>query len=330
MNNEGHSIEEVVKACWSTSGGQVVLLPAQSKIPCGYWKGKHIPLDTLLNHVRNEANYGIQTGSLSGFDVLDIDRPDLHTELVDRLTTIAPWTETGRGMHFWFRHNPRVERNKTNAVTGIDVKTSGGYVVGPGSVHTNGKTYELHGTLADSPDWPLDLLDLLYPIQETTMLLSDKPVATRYDFQKHQPFPSPYLAGALKRAVSLVREAPVGERNATLNRETFSLAGLAHAGLDRAQVEHEVIAAAVESGLSPREAQSTFCSAWDKGILSPRIDREGNVQGAYPGNRPHGTTAFPNDNTTECASVALSQNLLPDTLSSLRLSPLKREPLTST
>lgn len=263
--------ERLAAECYAAVKCAVVLLAAKSKRPpvlengkCKRWKDVSVSLDDLFDHIRNGGNYGIQTGAPSGLDVLDIDQPDLHPVLVDRLKAYAPWTETGRGMHFWFRHHARVCKNKSKAIAGIDVKTSGGYVVAPGSVHENGKEYVLYGALEEAPSWPENLLDILFPDTPGGSPVSNLPAPLPPDSV------TPYAAKALESAIDTVGTAPEGQRNDTLNREAFGLGGLFHLGLDRRDVEEALVQAALSAELSEGEARATFRSGWEKGVMSPR------------------------------------------------------------
>ncbi len=67
--------------------------------------------------------------------------------------------ETGRGVQFYFRYQAG-SRNfqKRDDLPGIDLRSEGGYVVAPPSLHPNGKTYHWlvnDGPLADLPAWVL-------------------------------------------------------------------------------------------------------------------------------------------------------------------------------
>lgn len=265
--------ERVATECYAAAKRAVVLLGVRSKRPpelengkCKKWKGVNVGLAELLEHIRNNGNYGIKTGTLSGLDICDVDTPEDYPELVARLKLLTPYTATGGGgFHFWFKHHPRVSKNKTAAVPGIDIKTTDGYAVAPGSVHDEtGAIYELFGRLEEAAEWPEDLLDMLFP---------DKPSCSPVN-NVHPPLPpditSPYLAKALESAIETVRTALEGQRNDILNREAFGLGGLSHLGLDRSNVENAVVQAALAAGLSESEARATFQSGWEKGIMSPR------------------------------------------------------------
>ena len=76
------------------------------------------------------------------------------------------------GRHLYYAYDPRVTTSKANAVgPGIDIKTDGGYIVGPPSVwRQNGKSYKWlrppRGV--DLPRLPLWVVNALQPKPEPT------------------------------------------------------------------------------------------------------------------------------------------------------------------
>lgn len=95
-------------------------------------------------------NYGILTGN--GFFVIDFDldeSDDIDEEIQrvqEKLGLFEPGTmvKTGRGYQLYcgsvgFNIRNNHEKRLTDTV---DIKGAGGYVVGPGSIHPNGKRYE--------------------------------------------------------------------------------------------------------------------------------------------------------------------------------------------
>lgn len=91
------------------------------------------------------GNYGIVCGPLSGICVLDVDYPDgLHT--LDRLdidpeSYAAPTVITpGGGRHYYFKYNPNVRTGVAVVGEGVDIRSEGSYVVGPGST-IDGEAY---------------------------------------------------------------------------------------------------------------------------------------------------------------------------------------------
>ncbi len=87
------------------------------------------------------ANIGIATGEPSGFDVLDVDpRNGGAKTLADLIAKHGPLPFTaqcdtgGGGTHYYFKHIPG-RRLKRKLGPGLDVKSTGGYVVAGGSNH---------------------------------------------------------------------------------------------------------------------------------------------------------------------------------------------------
>ncbi len=118
-----------------------------------------------------KANYGVQCGAESGLVVLDIDpRNGGDVELSDltgkhgRLPDTPQVLTGGGGEHYYFKH-PGTRVKGVPLASGLDLKADGGYVVGPGSRHASGKTYEWELSshpndvpVAALPDWLLHLI----------------------------------------------------------------------------------------------------------------------------------------------------------------------------
>lgn len=84
-----------------------------------------------------KANIGIACGTPSGIVVLDIDPRNGGNDSLARLAKKGcvlppgPRARTGNnGLHFFFRYHPGVTNSKKRFGEGIDVKSTGGYVVG--------------------------------------------------------------------------------------------------------------------------------------------------------------------------------------------------------
>jgi hypothetical protein len=75
-----------------------------------------------------------------------------------------------------------------------------------------------------------------------------------------------------------VATAPIGRRNATLNRAAFNLGQLVAAGLlDGDEVRAVLLAAALEAGNPEPKAQATISSGLSGGGAKPRRCRAGAV-----------------------------------------------------
>jgi putative DNA primase/helicase len=110
------------------------------------------------------SGVGIVTGPLSGVLVLDVDGPEGEAELQAHGHPVTPMVRTASGgLHLYFRHPEQHVRTGIRVAPGLDVKASGGYVVAPPSVGSNGRPYEWlvspeEAELADPPPWLLQLL----------------------------------------------------------------------------------------------------------------------------------------------------------------------------
>ncbi|MSR84697.1 MAG: bifunctional DNA primase/polymerase [Candidatus Latescibacteria bacterium] len=94
-----------------------------------------------------DANIGIPTGAVSGFDVLDIDPRhggDISLEVLEAQHGKLPETSEqitgGGGRHILFRHTPGL-KSRNGVLPGIDIKADGGYILVAPSNHFSGRRY---------------------------------------------------------------------------------------------------------------------------------------------------------------------------------------------
>jgi hypothetical protein len=95
-----------------------------------------------------DANIGIVTGEISNLVVLDIDPNhggDASLEHLERrfgpLPATIEATTGGGGRHLYFTHPGGLIRNRAGIAQGIDLRSDGGYVVAPPSIHPSGRRY---------------------------------------------------------------------------------------------------------------------------------------------------------------------------------------------
>lgn len=112
----------------------------------------------LLKHLENGGNYGIVCG-IGGLVVWDIDiddeklLDDLKAKLGEHNTpTFAVKTGKSKGLHFYYICDNLAEYNGKAVINleldGVhvgEIRIRNCYVIGPGSVHPNGKTYNVVG-----------------------------------------------------------------------------------------------------------------------------------------------------------------------------------------
>ncbi len=88
-----------------------------------------------------DANIGIPTGKINDFFVYDIDG-----EYPDDLPPLnVPYTvKTNRGFHVYFNYPAGITIKSRNGFKGhkVDIKSDGGYIVAPPSIHPEGGCYE--------------------------------------------------------------------------------------------------------------------------------------------------------------------------------------------
>lgn len=123
-----------------------------------------------------DANWGMPTGAVSGYDVFDIDVPKPEEGKTDdgrkafmelerihgEVNTRVVMTPSG-GMHLYFLARPDVEK-AAKPLPGVDVKSDGGYVVIPPS-SIDGESYRWldgydlsRGHVAPWPEWLLEIV----------------------------------------------------------------------------------------------------------------------------------------------------------------------------
>lgn len=232
-------------------------------------------------------NVGVATGP-SGLVVVDLDQPKPEVSAPDEwcmpgvhwgLDVLAVLAErhgeerpvcthrvitANHGEHLYFTAPIGLDLRNTAGKLGhlIDTRAGGGYVVAAGSV-IDGRRYEADDTaeLAELPTWLAALLtDTPHPCSATWEQDLDA-VARR----------SRYAAAALRGELDRVLDAPVGQRNHTLNTAAFALGQLVATGLIRETLAADPLThAAHAAGLGEHEAAATVRSGLTAGALHPR------------------------------------------------------------
>lgn len=217
-------------------------------------------------------NVGIATGP-SGLVVVDLDMPKRKSSadtphgvtafraLCERAGQAVPTTRTvrtaGGGVHLYFTTPPGVRLGNTAGRLGkrIDTRAWGGYVVAPGSL-THAGAYAI---VNDMPPAPLpEWLCASLTVRQASRALMAAPLAVRA---------SRYAASGLNAETASVRQAPEGERNATLLRAARALGRfVAWGDIPREQVEEALQLAGEHAGLSPRSCEATIRSGLDWSI----------------------------------------------------------------
>ncbi len=140
------------------AGFSVIPLKARGKEPLVEW-AEHQQRRADETAIRQwftrwpNANYGIVTGAVSGIVVLDVDDPGLLPELERRGLPKTYAVLTGRGVHMYYKHDPRLKSGKP--MPGVELRSDGCYVVCPGSIHPTGAVYTVlcSEPIAEAPGW---------------------------------------------------------------------------------------------------------------------------------------------------------------------------------
>lgn len=186
---------------------------------------------------------GVATGAASGLAVLDLDAQ--HDEArawwqayANRLPRTRIQRTRSGGIHVYFRHAEGVRCAASRPVHGVDVRAEGGYVVW---WHAAGLPCLDDSALAPWPAW---LTGLIWP---------PKPPGPRW---------MPLQGGSVRAVagvVRAVRDAPQGARNRLLY---WGACRFRERGIARGEAEAELMAAAMQAGLTTLEIQRTLNSAW--------------------------------------------------------------------
>lgn len=253
------------------------------------------------------TGYGVNC-KRAGLVVIDCDRHDESADGVknfhdlcdehgfDPESTFAVSTPSG-GVHYYFSRkgideDVKIGNSPGGLPDGVDVRGSGGQVVGPGSRTSDGE-YRIVSEATQAiriPDWLLDVLldkntDRDYSM--TTPLLDERVSAAQSNEQDERDIPKssatkephdakgqtsdvpvidwyndPYILKVLDSAVDAVSKAPKGQRNEELNAKSYSCG---KAGVPEDLVLSDLADAAVSASLSMREAVKTIRSGWSSG-----------------------------------------------------------------
>jgi hypothetical protein len=220
------------------------------------------------------ANIAIATGRESDLLVIDVDLPKAEPSLrvlehADRsLAETLTVLTGGGGRHLYFRHPHRSLPNTSGrvpgfdeALPGLDVRSDGGYVVAPPSLHHSGGKYawaEPDAIIAPLPDW----------IQEPERAPLSAGAAGPADYTGNG---SAYGLHVLAAELASLQGATSGSRNHSLNRAAFAVSQVVAGGeLDEHHARSELLETALAIDLPEPEARQTIDSGFRAGTREPR------------------------------------------------------------
>lgn len=174
--------------------------------------------------------------------------------------TLTVRTPSG-GAHLYYADPGNSLRSTSRQVgAGVDTRGRGAYVIAPPS-QVKGRAYTWCtppnlGALPPVPPW------LLYALQP-----AERPPAP----VRSGPPRGRYVERAVEGEVQAVLDAPIGGRNAQLNRSAFNLGTLVGADLlDLDDAETALATAGEACGLGPGEVRRTVRSGLAAGVARPR------------------------------------------------------------
>lgn len=232
--------------------------------------------DTITSwwRARPQANVGIATGRQSGIFVLDVDPDNGGNESLAKLeaeygTLPATWyVETGSGGGHWYFNYPDFEiTNATKAlralgINGIDIRGDGGQVVAPPSVSGKGPYISTKTTLADAPEWLLEILRPKPRVQQPAERRSYTFTSDRID---------QYTRKAVQEECDQVVGAPDGDQNNTINIAAYNIGQLVGAGALTENEARDALLSAARAGNHPEgRALRTIESGLTAGMADPR------------------------------------------------------------
>jgi hypothetical protein len=213
-----------------------------------------------------------RTGAVSGTVVVDVDAPHgiptMRQLLADGLLPRTIVQRTGSdGYHLVYKHpgaGMRIMSGAGKGGLGVDIKADDAYVVVAPSAHPRTRQrYQWIGSFSGEPTslpeyWVERLREPERPAR-TSRLPLQSVTGSRY------------AAGALRRQLAELLDAPEGTRNDTLNKSAFALGQFVGAGM----LEEKSTAAVLEDvgqriGLAPGEVRRSVASGLRAGARHPR------------------------------------------------------------
>jgi hypothetical protein len=233
-----------IPAISKKQGGQGVLDASKDRAQIEQW-ARRFP----------HANVGIACGAVSGITVIDFDPKGGSVETVRQMKalgrefkpTVSVRTPSG-GWHLYYAYLSWATNSKSLLGKGIDVRTTGGYVVAPPSRLDGGGLYRWHlaplgAEIARMPIWASMALK---PREEAAFIRKEG----IHDAD-----------AALTGLARFVENAPSGQRNSCLY---WAACRAAEGGYADEATQHMLAQAAAAVGITMKEALKTIGSAFKR------------------------------------------------------------------
>ena len=244
-------------------------------------------------HLFPSAMIGLVTGIKNNIVVLDVD---VHSKDGNGFNTLKEFEEAGLnipdtyrvntpsgGCHYYFKYPFGYDiRNSVNKVgLGLDIRSTGGYVIAPGSITITGKKYstvQKKIPFAEMPQWLIE-----------KCLASDKKQEQDYEITlKTQEyvcengvqiisvnFPEKYKYSVYFKAISNIENAVEGTRNITLFYNAINLYSFVAGGtFDEDFILEGIYPAVLKNGYirshSKTAVNATLSNSKKYGFLNPK------------------------------------------------------------
>lgn len=281
-------------------------------------------IDIWFGERHPSALIGVPTGEKLGGWILDLDRHanddgsmrDGHTWLAEMESLHGPLPDTPRaktangGTHIFFKHVDGV-RNRAAIADGVDCRAEGGYIIGPGSVMADGRSYEWINhdgdgmpEFADAPAWLIDLV-----------------ITKKYDASSATHSPSAQATGrnpvyvdrAVNAELDKLASTPQGGRSDALNAAAFTLGRLVgggHLSESDAQSSLEAIA---KQWPNFHKSRGTISRGLKDGMAQPReVPLPEYANDNTPTAAPEAIAAFVERSKAKAATSKVAEDVVSD------------------
>jgi len=226
---------------------------------------------------------GMQTGTINGIDAIDIDpiKGGLDTiPNAENWAQVLSGTPSG-GQHIIGRHDPKLNlRNQADAVVyknrrvrlpGCDTRTTGGYIILPGSIRPDGKMYTwLKGSILTPEGKLADLTELNIELMCLKAIEPPPQSKKKKYVPGHRPIHGSRKARALaylEGRAKVVAETPEGSRDSTLNTELYIASSFIRFEIvTREELESIFYAAGLACGLEDHTVKVKLKESIDAGL----------------------------------------------------------------
>jgi hypothetical protein len=211
------------------------------------------------------CSWGVATGDASGVVVVDLDGAEGEAFFANFCArhgepSSGPVALTGSGGRHYYFSAPASgwPKNKVRIRPGCDIRSSGGYVVAPPSLHLSGRRYSWVAPPGPgaNPEW-------------LERLLAEKPAERPRAASPAVRRTTAYGRAALDGIAAEMAQAQPGSRNDALNAAAFRLGRLVVADLvDEAEAVAALDAAGDQAGLGAHERERTISSGLSAGVAA--------------------------------------------------------------